>query len=349
MNKFDLRYIVLWLFLFGIIIIVFLQVISGYNIRRLTEGNKNLLKELQIKNNLRKLEADILRIESDIHGTITTGNNIYLKNLGRNKLAVDSELKEIRDNLNNPETKPQVDRLESLINEKKTFDQNIIDSFFSSGQSVARQMISQERGRLLRDSISNLITELQVNRQPELQRINNSIESTASDARLWGFVITTIALIALVWAFWFVINQAKQQQKMIEALNQSEKRSKDVAYMKEQFLANMSHEIRTPMNSILGFTSLLRRTELNHTQREYVQNIHSSGENLLTLVNDILDLSKIEAGMMHLEETRFSLRSMVSSVGAMFIEVIHMVISFFIFYFRHCCRVTNPSNLSLSS
>ena len=79
------------------------------------------------------------------------------------------------------------------------------------------------------------------------------------------------------------------------------KRSKDVAYMKEQFLANMSHEIRTPMNAILGFTNLLRRTELNPTQREYVQNIHSSGENLLTLVNDILDLSKIEAGMMHLE------------------------------------------------
>src|SRR5688572_32233971 len=153
-------------------------------------------------------------------------------------------------------------------------------------------MISHEHVKLVRDSISNLIDGLQANRQPELQRINNSIESTARDARLWGFIITTIALIALVWAFWFVINQGRQQQKMIEALNQSEKRSKDVAYMKEQFLANMSHEIRTPMNSILGFTSLLRRTELNQAQREYVQNIHSSGENLLTLVNDILDLDR---------------------------------------------------------
>jgi CheY-like chemotaxis protein/HPt (histidine-containing phosphotransfer) domain-containing protein len=126
----------------------------------------------------------------------------------------------------------------------------------------------------------------------------------------------------VILAFWYTINQGRQQQRMILALNESEKRSKDVAYMKEQFLANMSHEIRTPMNSMLGFTNLLRRTELTPTQREYVQNIHSSGENLLTLVNDILDLSKIEAGMMHLEETRFSLRSMVSSVGAMFIEKI---------------------------
>jgi CheY-like chemotaxis protein/two-component sensor histidine kinase len=84
----------------------------------------------------------------------------------------------------------------------------------------------------------------------------------------------------------------------------------------------MSHEIRTPMNAMLGFTNLLRRTELDATQREYVQNIHSAGENLLVLVNDILDLSKIEAGMMQLEETRFSLRSLLSSVGSMFAEKI---------------------------
>lgn len=322
MKKFDLRYIVLWLFLFGIIIIVFLQVISGYNIRRLTEGNKSLLKELQVQNNLRKLEADILRIESDIHGAITTGNEVYLKNFNKSNLIIDSEFHDIYNHLNTATAKPELDRLQKLLIEKKNFNQKLVNTFFSKGYTEAKQILSAEQSTLLRDSISNIISSLQSSRQPELLKINKSIESTATDARLWGLVITTIALIALVWAFWYVINQGRDQQRMIQALNQSEKRSKDVAFMKEQFLANMSHEIRTPMNSILGFTSLLKRTDLNSAQRVYVQNIHSSGENLLTLVNDILDLSKIEAGMMHLEETRFSLRSMVSSVGAMFTEKI---------------------------
>jgi signal transduction histidine kinase/CheY-like chemotaxis protein len=167
-----------------------------------------------------------------------------------------------------------------------------------------------------------VITQIETNRQAQLRSIIDSIELTGKRARLWGFVVTAVALVALIIAFIFITNQGRSQQRMIRALNESEKRSKELANMQEQFLANMSHEIRTPMNSILGFTNLLKRTELNPMQREYVQNIHSSGENLLTLVNDILDLSKIEAGMMHIEETRFSLRSMISSVGAMFIEKI---------------------------
>ena len=84
-------------------------------------------------------------------------------------------------------------------------------------------------------------------------------------------------------------------------------------------MANISHEIRTPMNAILGFTNLLKRTKLNSDQTQFVENIHSAGENLLALVNDILDLSKIEAGMMGLEKTRFSVRSLVSSIRAMFL------------------------------
>jgi signal transduction histidine kinase len=73
-------------------------------------------------------------------------------------------------------------------------------------------------------------------------------------------------------------------------------RAEQASAAKSQFLANMSHEVRTPLNGIIGMTGLVLDTELTQAQRQYAEIVRSSGESLLTLVNDILDLSKIGAG-----------------------------------------------------
>jgi len=91
-------------------------------------------------------------------------------------------------------------------------------------------------------------------------------------------------------------------------LREATLRAEAAAQARGQFLANMSHEIRTPMNAILGLTELALETQLNNEQRDYLEMVRTSAEGLLTIINDILDLSKIEAGKLSLDPRVFSLR-----------------------------------------
>ncbi len=106
-----------------------------------------------------------------------------------------------------------------------------------------------------------------------------------------------------------------------EAQNKAEKAAsiaKEAVKAKQQFLSNMSHEIRTPMNAIIGFTKVLIKTDLSAKQKEYLTAIKMSGDSLIVLINDILDLAKVDAGKMVFEQSPFKLATSISTMLHLF-------------------------------
>jgi signal transduction histidine kinase/CheY-like chemotaxis protein len=310
------RYLLVVIFLLSITLIVFLQFNSNKSINQLISGNKDLMGFQRVKRELQNLQKNVLAVDAGTRAEVIKGT---VSNAHRKHTEID--VKHIESSLNiidSLETDPAVANLQTelrgLVNQKIAINRLIIETLNEKGKEAAEKLAANPRSAVVADSIRLLAKEIDDKQSVNVKLSIDEANKDGQTAKALGTILALIAAMASVFIFGYITYKMLDQQRLIGRLNESESKARESARIKENFLANMSHEIRTPLNAIIGFTNLLKRRELDEEAGKYVSYIQKAGDGLLHIVNDILDLSKLEAGMMRIDSEPFHPREILQSV-----------------------------------
>lgn len=197
-----------------------------------------------------------------------------------------------------------------LDNNKRIIDINL----------SASKILGRDEFKIIGKSVSEIIPELGELPDKDIEIMDRNIILTQKEEkRYFEFKNTQIydkknkAIGSLV-----LLHDITEHEKIMSELRISREKAEAANRAKSNFLANMSHEIRTPMNGVLGMIDLMKGTKLDEEQNENLEIMKNSAQALLTILNDILDYSKVEAGKMELENTDFNVKQMVNDVVKIF-------------------------------
>ncbi|MEC7754436.1 ATP-binding protein [Roseivirga sp. UBA1976] len=177
--------------------------------------------------------------------------------------------------------------------------------------------LSQESAQLQNEIVS-LINNLEAIEVEKDQQNVKNVELLAKATNQEIVVFSALTSILLLITIVTQVNYLARNRKYQQALRSAKRNAEELAHAKERFLANMSHEIRTPMNAIAGFTNQLLKSNMSPEQRDQLEVVKNSSDHLIHLLNDILDLSKLQANKVELEKELFDVRATLLEVIRIF-------------------------------
>lgn len=304
-------------FIFILVVLITVQYALNKSISNIISSQEEIINSTKLSTRIEAIKSSIIFFESKMKGYVLTGNDTLLENNEKYLTEVVSKFKELKELSPNKKQVEGIDTLVSLLNAEIRFCDEVL---FQNdlGKEKALSLIKIGNGSILMTKIIkefDAISNIEKGKFAEIilrnHRYSEEVKKMDTIAYFFAFVLVLFCI--------FILNSdINKRQKLERALRITQKKAENAAIIKEQFMANMSHEIRTPMNAIIGFNQRLNKTKLDAVQKECVSAVQSSGENLLNIINDILDLSKIEAGMIRIEEVRFNLHGLLDSVSTMF-------------------------------
>jgi PAS domain S-box-containing protein len=186
------------------------------------------------------------------------------------------------------------------------------DFLFNRIKSFAAIIHPDDKEKIITQIQSELAEFGQYNIEYRIVTADNKIKWVSDNGRL---VFDERSRIKLYDGFVF---DNSERIDFMEELKKAKTQAEEASQAKSEFLANISHEIRTPLNSVLGFTELLESMTFDNTQLKYLQSIKTSGKTLMTLINDLLDLSKIESGKMNIQYFHFNMLDLTEEIKNIF-------------------------------
>jgi signal transduction histidine kinase len=280
-----------------------------------------MVRHHQIARQMDRLMELLLDCETNERAYVITGDANYAPICGRAAGMVEESLGTLRDLLEGEDAR-QIERLDSirLLAEARLAEgRRLISLRESGGFEAARDAVSAKRGQ---DLMEHLRAKIGSMRDDRKALMGMALEDTVRGFKRTNLAITVCGATALAGAavcIWmlFLHLRGLDAQHALRAQREAALRA-DRA--KSEFLAVMSHEIRTPMNSILGFGELLHDSATNPRDRKFAAAILASGNALLTLLNDILDISRIEAGKIEFHAEPVDLADLAQQLELLFVH-----------------------------
>ncbi len=272
-----------------------------------------------IRDDLNDILNSLLDMETSERGYVITGNKDFLEPFNQAETNVPAKFSHLVDLVHDdPEMLESVTRLRAAAEANFGWQHEVINTRDKSFDKAVA-MVSTGKLKALMDQTRQQIAGLDGVYRDRLLSIRQDLSHRVMRANLTSLVAGAFGIGAGLLALWLsyvAVRQQQRERELIEAKLLAEHSNQE----KTLFLANMSHEIRTPMNAILGFSELLQGDLREPKHRQYLQSIRTSADSLLLLINDILDMSKIEAGVLSLNPEPTDLREICDFLHTLFSE-----------------------------
>lgn len=301
----------------GLGLLIAISVFSFWSGRKYVSSEQWKVHSVEVLHVVSALEKMSERAETSQRGFLLTEEERFLSPYYDAKNVIVGTLPKllalVRDN---PDQTQRANEIDGLARARLAHLDDVISEI---RREVARHTPRKFSERLKKDQIDLLRAKYADFNEAENRLLSQRTQIADTDFARASY----ITILGLVFSFillgsvtYLLRNEIQRRARIQEALVSAQKKAIEASQMKSLFLANMSHELRTPLNGIIGMTRLLSETPLESDQSEYVETVRDSSNFLLSLINQILDLSKIESGKLQLEEVHFELRSLVESTRA---------------------------------